>query len=214
MGLLIPLLFFRLLIVCGVWCVSINGKQFNIISEAHAHYENLIGDPIVYVYKTKTNSYRMLSVSYSATNFMHLCGVSYKPRQGVSGPRGFYDAIKNHKLRLDDVKLKSDGTTDQKLLVLRDISHLDSCGLSIVDDAIFLDRSNFDKSIKRRNHLLVGLKFVDSGYVPISVYNWRRKNIKLTHCDVVGVFRGVVSEATIIDIKPDFNMKKAKKLIV
>lgn len=192
--------------------MSITEKEFDKIKKAYLYYDKLIGKPIIYVYITKDNKYNYLKVDYKRSNFMHLCGVTYN-HKGKPNANEFYNALESNSLDLQEVKCKSDGTTKQKLLVINDIQYLITCSVSIVDNKLTLLNSEFDKSIKRKHQLLLGLKNTEDFYVPVSLFNIKGKQYKMTPCEVVGVFRDEITGNTIIDKKPTFDMVKASKII-
>ncbi|WP_325064990.1 PBECR4 domain-containing protein [Paenilisteria weihenstephanensis] len=73
---------------------------------------HFVNKRVIYVYKEK-QTIKQFEIYMTATNFMHLCGVQYR-----HGAASFYNDITNKTLRLNDVILKKDGTTKQKLQVL------------------------------------------------------------------------------------------------
>lgn len=191
----------------------ISTKDFEIIKDAFTYYNQLIGEPIIYVYRKSNNKYDALKVDYRKTNFMHLCGVTYNHNKRPNASE-FYNAIEKNALDLSKVEKKPDGTTNQKLQVIKDIRHLNTCNINILDDKITLLKSSFDKSIKRKNLLLVGLKQTGGFYVPQSIFNIRSKKLKSKQCKIVAVFKGKICEETIVDSKAEFDFSKADEIIL
>ena len=67
-------------------------------------------------YETEIES---VELHFSPTNFMHLCGVDYR-----KGAGSFFDDCLNRHVIIDELKIKKDGTTMQKLQVLGSIEEL------------------------------------------------------------------------------------------
>ena len=76
--------------------------------------EHFVGK-IMY-YETEIES---VELHFSPTNFMHLCGVDYR-----KGAGSFFDDCLNRHVIIDELKIKKDGTTMQKLQVLGSIEEL------------------------------------------------------------------------------------------
>lgn len=87
-------------------------NSLSVLYDAASYFkEFFVGQKVVYVTKDTE-----LSLYFSATNFMHLCGLYY--------PRGaaqfFNDCLEKH-LDITSIQVKKDGTTMQKLQVLSSI---------------------------------------------------------------------------------------------
>ena len=82
------------------------------------------------VYYTK---YRSIELTSIKSNFMHLCGVNYR-----WGAHRFFDDILSHRLKLDDISIKNDGTTYQKLRVIDNLPELLSKHVRLVTSGKFL----------------------------------------------------------------------------
>lgn len=153
----------------------INQKQFNIIKEAFLIYERDFNDyEFTYTYRhRKSNKLLKLRISFTAKNFMHLCGVTYKTRATQ-----FYRALKNNRISLKDVYPKNDGSTNQKLGVISLMHLLTSPGVRICDKGSFYNLQ-FNKAI-RSGKLIIALTCVETpnNYQPQSLLALNTSNQK------------------------------------
>ena len=84
---------------------SVALKRYLAIMNRAAHFfETYFRNRVVY-YGTELET---IAIYFSATNFMHLCGVKYEKRAA-----SFFDDCLNHHLVLEDMMIKRDGTTFQ-----------------------------------------------------------------------------------------------------
>lgn len=113
-----------------------------------------------------------ISIVFSASNFMHLCGVEYK-----RGPNLFFQDALDEKIKLENIKIKVDGTTFLKLQVLGSIGLLLDENISIVGQGIF-SSLRYDAAIRTRRKILA-LSLMQEGttYVPISLLNLTQKEL-------------------------------------
>ena len=113
-----------------------------------------------------------ISIVFSASNFMHLCGVEYK-----RGPNLFFQDALDEKIKLENIKIKVDGTTFLKLQVLGSIGLLLDENISIVGEGIF-SSLRYDSAIRTRKKILA-LSLMQEGttYVPISLLNLTQKEL-------------------------------------
>ncbi|MCD2137158.1 PBECR4 domain-containing protein [Salinicoccus halitifaciens] len=193
--------------------MKLKKKDLETIKEAHSYYDQLIGEPLIYVYVGDKNKYKYLKVDFRSSNFMHLCGVNYYHKGRIS-PKEFYNALSHNNLDLDKVDIKKDGTTQLKLQVIKDIKFLNTCQMRVVDNQLTLFHAEFEKSLKRKNFLLLGLRYTKEFYVPSSIFNARTVKLKTNLCEVLAVFRGEISKDKKLDAKPSFDLEKALKLNV
>lgn len=107
----------------------------------------------------------IVSVLFKKENFMHLCGVKYS-----NFSRVFFKHAMQSKIVLENVKIKREGTTFQKLKVLE---YLIKPNISLTGSGCFLNIS-FDSSIKagtRNVRFALTLKNKDGNCIPISLLN-------------------------------------------
>lgn len=115
-----------------------------------------------------TTQDKEISVIFFASNFMHLCGVSYK-----NGSKCFFDDCVNQRVAVENIMIKKDGTTFQKLQVIGNSRDL------ITNQVLLTERESylcleFDYSLRTRKQILA-LTLVESNfkYVPQSLINLR-----------------------------------------
>lgn len=88
--------------------------------------KHFIGKVKTYVYIVNSREIRSLPITFQNKHFMHLCGVKY-----VRGSRGFVNDLRKKKLDLQNLYLKNDGSTFQKLEVIDKIDLLDSLNTKV-----------------------------------------------------------------------------------
>lgn len=88
--------------------------------------KHFIGKVKTYVYVVNSREIRSLPITFQNKHFMHLCGVKY-----VRGSRGFVNDLRKKKLDLQNLYLKNDGSTFQKLEVIDKIDLLDSLSTKV-----------------------------------------------------------------------------------
>lgn len=129
--------------------------------------DNFVDKKVVYVGEQST-----VAIIFSATNFMHLCGIDYR-----RGTHLFFQDALDKKLSLQDINIKSDGTTFQKLQVVGSIDLLLNRNISIVGRGVY-SSLKYDSAIRtRRKILALSLKQNGLSYVPISLLNLSSKEI-------------------------------------
>lgn len=88
--------------------------------------KHFIGKIKIYVYVVNNRDVCSLPVFFRNRHFMHLCGVKY-----VRGANAFARDVKAQRLRLQDLYIKEDGSTFQKLEVVDKIDLLDTLNTKV-----------------------------------------------------------------------------------
>jgi hypothetical protein len=148
---------------------SIQIKRYlNVIYTAVDILQNeFIDKKISYIGEEST-----ISIVFSASNFMHLCGIEYR-----RGTQLFFQDALDKKIKLEDINIKVDGTTFLKLQVLGSIDLLLDEKIAIVGQGIF-SSLRYDAAIRtRRKILALSLMQEGSTYVPISLLNLTQKEL-------------------------------------
>ncbi|MBM1154228.1 hypothetical protein JQC73_15455, partial [Enterococcus durans] len=84
-------------------------RQLNAIYKAaHLLQEHFVDKKVSFVGEVST-----VAIIFSTTNFMHLCGIDYR-----RGTHLFFQDALDRKINLQDIQIKTDGTTFQKLQVI------------------------------------------------------------------------------------------------
>lgn len=128
--------------------------------------ENIIGK---YIYIMTDES--CITLTFSESNFMHLCGLDYK-----GGSNKFFNACLNEKLEINNIKVKTDGTSFQKLRVINQIEDIFKMPSQIASSGTFLNL-RFDSAIRTKKQIAAITLLNDrTTYVPQSLLNL--KNMK------------------------------------
>lgn len=105
----------------------------------------------------------------SATNFMHLCGILYS-----RGSRNFFKDAQDRKIDLSKISVKKDGTTFQKLQVLRSFPELISNNVRLTTRGKFL-LLDYDYALRTSKQILaLTLLNNNSNARPQSILNLHR----------------------------------------
>ena len=129
--------------------------------------EHFVGK-IMY-YETEIES---VELHFSPTNFMHLCGVDYR-----KGAGSFFDDCLNRHIIIDELKIKKDGTTMQKLQVLGSIEELLGKHVHLTGSGHYL-YLEFDYALRTRKQILaLTLKETSKKIVPQSLLDLKRKTV-------------------------------------
>lgn len=122
-------------------------------------------------------------VQFSASNFMHLCGISY-----VQGAEKFFRDCLSHKLVLEDMQIKRDGTTFQKLQVLNSVSDLIGPHVRLTPGGHYL-YLDFDYALRTKKQILaMTLKDLSGNVVPQSLLNLRQMKSFPVGEDIIGIY--------------------------
>lgn len=123
--------------------------------------ENIIGK---YIYIMTDES--CITLTFSESNFMHLCGLDYK-----GGSNKFFNACLSEKLEINNIKVKTDGTSFQKLRVVNQIEDIFKMPSQLASSGTFLNLK-FDSSIRTKKQIAAITLLNDrTTYVPQSLLN-------------------------------------------
>lgn len=119
-------------------------RYINLMTTASQFFERYFINKVVY-YETELDK---IAVYFSSTNFMHLCGISYK-----NGAKKFYKDCLNNQIIIHHMAIKWDGTTFQKLQALGSISEIigNHVNLTISGKYLYLE---FDYALRTKKQIL------------------------------------------------------------
>lgn len=89
----------------------------SICKSAEKYNENLANKNLLFIFQEKPNKIGVMETVFRESNFMHLTGVEFVHGKEMS-PTDFYSSAINSRLKIDVIKMRSDGTTEQKLQIL------------------------------------------------------------------------------------------------
>lgn len=116
-------------------------------------------------------SAKKVEVQFISTNFMHLCGIDYE-----RGAKRFFEDCLDDRILVNSIRVKCDGTTIQKLKVLRNISELIGNNLRVTDSGDGL-KISFDYAIRTRKQIFaLALVNKRTRVIPISLLNLKSRN--------------------------------------
>lgn len=143
-------------------------RQLNAIYKAaHLLQEHFVDKKVSFVGEVST-----VAIIFSTTNFMHLCGIDYR-----RGTHLFFQDALDRKINLQDIQIKTDGTTFQKLQVIGSLDLLLGKHISIVGRGVY-SSLRYDAAIRTRKKILdLSLKQNGLIYIPISLVNLSSKEI-------------------------------------
>ncbi|WP_411335137.1 PBECR4 domain-containing protein (plasmid) [Metabacillus indicus] len=143
-------------------------KTMESIKDGFNAYEKIVDKEIHYVY-FKENKYQEIVFKPKKANFMHLCGISYKGMR----PAQFYNALKTNKVSPKNIIKKSDGSTDQKLQIIKYLNELTTCNIRIIDERSSYLNFSFDKGIRSRKLIFcLAIERINSDtFAPTSLLN-------------------------------------------
>lgn len=120
-------------------------------------------------------SAKKVEVQFISTNFMHLCGIDYD-----RGAKRFFEDCLDDRILVNSIRVKCDGTTIQKLKVLRNISELINNNLRVTDSGDGL-KISFDYAIRTRKQIFaLALVNKRTRVIPISLLNLKSRNFFLS----------------------------------
>lgn len=128
--------------------------------------EHFVGKTMCYETSTKK-----VEVQFMSTNFMHLCGINYE-----YGAKRFFKDCLDGRINVNLIRIKGDGTTIQKLKVLRNVSELIGDNLRVTDGGDGL-KISFDYSIRTRKQIFaLALVVKQTRLIPVSLLNLKSRN--------------------------------------
>ncbi|WP_438838693.1 PBECR4 domain-containing protein [Streptococcus pluranimalium] len=141
-------------------------RYFEKMFEAATFFNRYFRNKVVH-YGTDND---MVAIHFSTTNFMHLCGIDYR-----KGPASFFDDCLLRHLVVDDMLIKRDGTTFQKLQVLGSVGELIGQYVHLTQSGRYL-YLEFDYALRTKKQILaLTLKDTRSKVVPQSLLYLKRQ---------------------------------------
>ena len=127
--------------------------------------DKFIGKKVVYCTRKQK-----ISVYFSESNFMHLCGLNYS-----RGAKKFFLDCLDKKLDISSLLVKKDGTTFQKLAILTSIPDLTSPHVRLTGSGRYL-YLEFDYALRTKKQILaLTLKDTSKKVVPQSLLDLKKK---------------------------------------
>ena len=121
--------------------------------------DNFFGKKVVYCTRNQK-----ISVYFSESNFMHLCGLHYS-----RGAKNFFLDCLDKKLDVSSLLVKKDGTTFQKLAILNSVTELTSPHVRLTGSGRYL-YLEFDYALRTKKQILaLTLKDTSKKIVPQSL---------------------------------------------
>ncbi|MER0123885.1 PBECR4 domain-containing protein [Streptococcus sp. ZJ93] len=137
----------------------------NIQRAARFFEEHFINKSVVYC-----TSEDRIEVRFSSTNFMHLCGITYK-----KGSHSFFVDSLNQHLIIDDMMIKKDGTSFQKLQVLASITEILGSYVHLTGSGRYL-YLEFDYALRTKKQILaLTLKDISQKIIPQSLLDLKNQ---------------------------------------
>ena len=127
--------------------------------------DNFFGKKVVYCTRNQK-----ISVYFSESNFMHLCGLHYS-----RGAKNFFLDCLDKKLDVSSLLVKKDGTTFQKLAILNSVTELTSPHVRLTGSGRYL-YLEFDYALRTKKQILaLTLKDTSKKIVPQSLVDLKKK---------------------------------------
>ena len=127
--------------------------------------DNFFGKKVVYCTRNQK-----VSVYFSESNFMHLCGLYYS-----RGAKNFFLDCLDKKLDVSSLLVKKDGTTFQKLAILNSVTELTSSHVRLTGSGRYL-YLEFDYALRTKKQILaLTLKDTSKKIVPQSLLDLKKK---------------------------------------
>jgi len=127
--------------------------------------DNFFGKKVVYCTRNQK-----ISVYFSESNFMHLCGLYYS-----RGAKNFFLDCLDKKLDVSSLLVKKDGTTFQKLAILNSVTELTSPHVRLTGSGRYL-YLEFDYALRTKKQILaLTLKDTSKKIVPQSLLDLKKK---------------------------------------
>ena len=127
--------------------------------------DNFFGKKVVYCTRNQK-----VSVYFSESNFMHLCGLYYS-----RGTKNFFLDCLDKKLDVSSFLVKKDGTTFQKLAILNSVTELISPHVRLTGSGRYL-YLEFDYALRTKKQILaLTLKDTSKKVVPQSLLDLKNK---------------------------------------
>lgn len=149
-------------------------KQLKAIQDGFQAFEQIVNKELHYLY-IKGKEVHELVVKAKKEHFMHLCGVKYydpKTNKSVTA-KHFYELVKDNKINPQQLIVKKDGTTGQKLQVIGELKSLLTADIRVIDGHVMFYNFAFDKGLRSKRQIfalsMVEEKQLSAIYVPQSL---------------------------------------------
>ena len=140
--------------------------------------DNFFGKKVVYCTRNQK-----VSVYFSESNFMHLCGLYYS-----RGAKNFFLDCLDKKLDVSSLLVKKDGTTFQKLAILNSVTELTSPHVRLTGSGRYL-YLEFDYALRTKKQILaLTLKDTSKKIVPQSLLDLKKKRDFPKGEDVIKIY--------------------------
>ena len=140
--------------------------------------DNFFGKKVVYCTRNQK-----ISVYFSESNFMHLCGLYYS-----RGAKNFFLDCLDKKLDVSSLLVKKDGTTFQKLAILNSVTELTSPHVRLTGSGRYL-YLEFDYALRTKKQILaLTLKDTSKKIVPQSLLDLKKKRDFPKGEDVIKIY--------------------------
>jgi len=91
------------------------------IYEAVDKYDEcLLSKNLLFLFQEQSNKLGVMETAFRDYNFMHLTGITFVNNQKMRATK-FYEDCKDRRLKPSRLKMRPDGTTEQKLMILPEI---------------------------------------------------------------------------------------------
>lgn len=167
-------------------------EAMEAINKGFFAYQEIVNLELHYVYVNESSQYEELVINASGSNYMHLCGVEYRPHgKEKYNAKRFYDTLKKKNMSAQWLK-KTSAETDLKLSVLPELKCLKECSkIRVIEKPTRLDKVEFPKAIRTKRQVFA-LGFQNLGrhyrYVPMSLLSLKTKANFSKGCQVHCVY--------------------------
>lgn len=151
-----------------------NKKLLKAIQEGFEAFTQLVNKEIHYIY-IKGTEVKELVVKAKKEHYMHLCGVKYydsKTKKPVTA-KHFYELVKDNKVKAENIIVKKDGTTGQKLQVIGELKCLLTADVRVIDGHVMFYNFSFEKGLRSKRQIfalsMVEERHQSAIYVPQSL---------------------------------------------
>ncbi len=159
---------------------------------AKQYDKNLLNQLFLIIYRDKKdNQIKYIEIFFGKENFQHLTGVELLDRQGnvrMHVAELFYNKCLNNKLRKDEIKVRTDGTTNLKLAALPVMMDIQKVTKIEGDYNNYRPYLVADKIIGNVNFCLGLQKADDKGYyIPVSTLLEDIKKLTIAPSQVLAI---------------------------
>ncbi|PKE06058.1 hypothetical protein CW676_09885 [Macrococcoides caseolyticum] len=141
---------------------------------------------------------------------MHLCGLDYK-----GGSNKFFNACLNEKLEINNIKVKTDGTSFQKLRVVNQIEDIFKMPSQLASSGTFLNLK-FDSAIRTKKQIAAITLLNDrTTYVPQSLLNLKSMKNFPSSKNVICIYTEDMDDKNIniLFIDREWSIQKEKECV-